>query len=116
MLLQMITTEYFHDTDTLGLSLDPVAVANKEIFESDEVTANLLVDYSADHKILNLDISYASQLLPAIRHEIPCQRIRTSLVIMLAEFTDQSKILRTDDSRIDIMYRDGKWTAIVIHD
>lgn len=112
MVSALIFPEYFSETDTINL-----IVQEGKISESDFVTPHLLVDYGADSSILQLDISMAKKILYHFCEKYTCETTPSHKIIMIGDYSiiQRSFILKTDDSRINIMHYDQKWTAIILN-
>ena len=117
---------YCSETDTLSIYLaTPTAGL---IVKSDEVLPGLLVDYTADMKIVAMEIWQASSTVPAhfrndaevhkgkpplqLQQEFDVQQQQLS--INFVDNATKSKIVATDDERITVWENDGgEWTRIV---
>lgn len=119
--------EYFSDTDTLSIYL--VNPTKGLIDNSDEVVPGLLVDYTADNKIVAMDIFDASNSTPA--HFMDHAKIHEGkapfhlqedydaeqqhFVVTLLDNPPKSSYVATDDERIRVgVTNNGQWTSIKI--
>lgn len=118
---------YFSDTDTLSIYL--VKATKGRVTESDEVVPGLLVDYTADNKIVAMDIWDVSNKTPAqfwedkavIEGKAPLHlqqeynADQQHFIIVLVDSPSHSQYVTTDDERIMIgVSKDGQWTSLKI--
>lgn len=117
---------YCSETDTLSIYL--ATATPGLIFESDEVLPGLLVDYTADMKIVAIEIWPASNKVPAhfwndaevhegkppfqLQQEFDAQQQQFSVSFL--DNASRSKLVATDDERIAVWVNEGgEWTSII---
>ena len=118
---------YYSETNTLSIYLVKATVGL--IAESDEVVPGLLVDYTADNKIVSIDIWRASNRTPAhfwdhgevydgkppLRLQTEYDVTRQQFIIAVVDDLCRVKPAGTDDERITVWEdSDGRWTSITI--
>lgn len=122
-----ITCEYFTETDTLSVAF--VTPMRGLIHDSDEAVPGLLVDYTNEQKIVNLDISCASTQTRGHFSDTDTAMSIVTPACVQAEYSQETDTLTvsfvnnpqhcseqcTDDDRIVVwLSESGKWEGIVI--